>query len=801
MMRVRGAVDDVAGLKGVPVPVVIPTTRPATGAPVARVGRGGGRWRRMAMRSVPAAIAAGLLLLAGSASAAVAADTCSNAVLRADNASTKLPDCRGYEMVTPPYKEGFNAFAAPGLFTDDGILRYQSVGSFAGNGRAVLLNAYNAERSAAGWATTSLAAPDSILDTGGAAAFGASADLRWALTVATRRALPGDTLGFWLRDPDGGFTRVGDATDPSGQPRFFVGWSSDLSHVVFSGLGGLYEFVGTGNGAAARAVSDDNHGQAAPGQICDTQISPDARVIIFMSGGCSGTGRQVWARVAGSATVAVSGSECTRSAGDPGGACNDASDAAYAGRSDDGSRVFFTTSQQLVNSDTDAGNDLYACDLPSGVPAPVGAANRCATLTEVSGTAADAQVENVVGVSADGSRVYFVAQGVLADNLGVDGLGPATATDVAEPHNLYVWERDGAHPTGVTRFVARLTGPTGNDVGRGQVTPDGRYLLLVTANQLVTTGPGADSDCGVPPDPGACAKDAYRYDAVTHAIVRVSTSVSGSGGNDSGPGSDVLLVAGAPSMTADGSTVIFDSAEALSADDTDGVTDVYSWRDDGQVSLISAGGGRSVGITASGRDIFFATDVPVLGVDGDANSDVYDARVGGGFPVARAVPCSGDGCQGQRSQAPPLAGPSAAVPDGSSGDAPSAFSLRAVSAAQRRVLAATGKVSLVVTANAPGTITARATATIGGRSVAVGSGKRTLTAPGRATVVLTLSKKARGRLAGRGRLSVKVSVSHSKVALDRSVTLKLVHARSKAKRSFRSVQVQRAVAGVGGGRS
>ena len=40
-----------------------------------------------------------------------------------------------------------------------------------------------------------------------------------------------------------------------------------------------------------------------------------------------------------------------------------------------------------------------------------------------SGTGANAQVENVVAVSEDGARVYFVAQGVLADNLGVGDVG------------------------------------------------------------------------------------------------------------------------------------------------------------------------------------------------------------------------------------------------------------------------------------------------------------------------------------------------------------------------------------------
>ena len=85
--------------------------------------------------------------------------------------------------------------------------------------------------------------------------------------------------------------------------------------------------------------------------------------------------------MAGTATVAVSGSECTRTAGDPGGACNSISAAGYAGAAKDGSRVFFTTRQQLVNGDTDNSNDLYACDIPPGSPPPVGAANPCASLT------------------------------------------------------------------------------------------------------------------------------------------------------------------------------------------------------------------------------------------------------------------------------------------------------------------------------------------------------------------------------------------------------------------------------------
>jgi Tol biopolymer transport system component len=427
--------------------------------------------------------------------------------------------------------------------------------------------------------------------------------------------------------------------------------------------------------------------------------------------------------------------------------------------------VFFTTSQQLVDGDVDEFDDLYACDIPSGVPAPVGSANACSRLTEVSGSATDAQVQDVVAVSDDGSRVYFVAPGVLASNLGVGDVGPRAGVP-----NLYMWERDGAHPAGQTRFVARVADDgVGNDIGRAQMTPDGRYLLFITANQLVTKGLAADDDS---------ASDVYQYDTGTHTIMRVSTSTAGGGGN--GVGFNVLIP-GASAMTADGSTVIFESAEALSSTDTNGVTDVYGWRD-GQVSLISSGGGDAVGITPSGRDIFFATDAPVLVADGDVNRDIYDARVGGGLAAAETrPPCSGDPCQPVRSQRPSLTAPfTAGSGSGSLTAAAPVLSLRAVSAAQRKSLAATGKVTLTVTANVPGTVNATARATIGGRSVTVGSARGTLAVAGRVAVPLTLSKRARSQLASRGRLTISVAVSHSKVALDRVVTLRLTRARARS---------------------
>jgi hypothetical protein len=348
----------------------------------------------------------------------------------------------------------------------------------------------------------------------------------------------------------------------------------------------------------------------------------------------------VWARIGGTTTVAVSGSECTRGPLDPGGACNALAAAEYAGSAADGSRVFFTTAQQLLNNDTDSSTDLYECDIQPGTPAPVGTANPCASLTEVSGAASGADLEKVVAVSEDGSRAYFVADGaVLAGNPGAND-----ETAVAGHHNLYVWTKDAEHPSGTTTFVAGLES---SDLAGAQTTTDGRYLTFTTANPLVSSGPGEDTDGRV---------DMYRYDAESETMLRLSTSITGSGGND--PGFDVVAAPAsrrsASSMSADGSMVVFQTAEALSPQDTDGIADVYLWHD-GRVSLISHGGGELPWIDASGQNVYFVTDRPLSAADRDVNVDSYDARIGGGFDLSSPAPCSGDACQGQPSTPPAAA--------------------------------------------------------------------------------------------------------------------------------------------------
>ncbi len=675
------------------------------------------------------------------------ADGCPNSIVREQTGSTGLPDCRAYEMVSPPYKQGF-PITAPIRFTDDGVMSFRSLGVFAGNAMAGPANLYHARRSAVGWVTSSLDPPGSIYETSaGANATGVideSSDLRWSLWRMYRRDSASPVLGFWLRGPDGVFTRVGDGVFTSG------GSAGDLSHVIV----GTSEYVRTGSAWLVRPVAVDNDGLSVAN--CLREISPDGRVIVFARGCDGGVDSQLWARVGGSASVEVSGSECTREADDVGGLCNGASPVVYGGGALDGSRLFFTTTRQLVNGDVDQTSDLYACDIPDGVPVPVGVSNPCDALTEVSGAASGARVENVVSVSEDGSRVYFVAQGVLADNLDVSGVGA-----LAGAENLYVWQRDSGHPAGQTRYVARLR--DGNDLTRAQMTPDGRYLLLVTTNKLTSD----DTDD---------AKDAYRYDAVTHVIVRVSSSVAGGGGNTHNPGSDVSIPA-EPAVSADGSTVIFDTAEALSLSDVNGVDDVYSWRD-GQVSLISAGGGNAVGVTPSGRDLFFRTAAQVLGADGDANADLYDARLGGGFAPAQAPPpCSGDQCQSLRSRPPSLSGPPVVGSGGGVAEVLPVFLVQAVSPAQRRAAARTGVLSIRVKSNSAGRFTAIANAKFKGRNRRVAFTSPIAKKAGTVKIRLSLSGAARQWLRSGRPLRVKLSVI-KKGAKKRSMSVRLPGASS-----------------------
>jgi len=377
--------------------------------------------------------------------------------------------------------------------------------------------------------------------------------------------------------------------------------------------------------------------------------------------------------------------------------------AVFQGASEDGSKVFFTTTQPLVPGDKDTSKNLYMATIEG---------EAVTGLEEVSrdphaGQAAEVQ-GNVLN-SPDGSHVYFVAGGVLA------GENAEKQFPLAGADNLYVYDTatrttmfvaelcSGTEASGTATGVAHCPGPgsdeelwdyhehqPGNAENREmQTTGNGRFLVFTAYAQLT-------------PDDTDTAKDVYRYDALTERLVRVSVGEGGydADGNNSAFSANITAPnfssaatnvdeyeMNSRAITEDGSRIVFYTAEPLSPLAINGQADVYVWHE-GQVGLISSGtspepdvtsevdtsGGKIDGtnpvITPSGRDIFFTTTAGLVPQDVDGVRDIYDARIGGGFPPTSAsVPagCSGESCQGPLTLAPgPLvAGSVAQAPEAS----------------------------------------------------------------------------------------------------------------------------------------
>jgi hypothetical protein len=111
-------------------------------------------------------------------------------------------------------------------------------------------------------------------------------------------------------------------------------------------------------------------------------------------------------------------------------------------------------------------------------------------------------------------------------------------------------------------------------------------------------------------------------------------------------------------LSSDGKRVFFDSEDALIPQDSNHEVDVFEWeaqgvggctRTIGCIGPISSGRGADgatfVDSSVDGTDAFFLTDTSLVKQD-LGGLDIYDARVGGGFPEPVApIPCVGDACQ------------------------------------------------------------------------------------------------------------------------------------------------------------
>jgi hypothetical protein len=688
-------------------------------------------------------------------------------------ASAVLPDNRAYEMVTPPEKNGAllgSAVLVAGsdVSVDGTRVMMSSVQCFGEATSCTAARQFEGEpyaftRTPGGWVTTPLAPPSIEHDVNSSWLLNADA----GTALFSVRTPPGGEDDFYARRLNGllngPLVDIGPATAPEFGalgPRFgaqLILTTPDLSHVAYelkdsfwphdeSIRTSSYEFVGAGN-TAPRLIGLSAGPGSALISACGTQLGPpnhhgisaDGRTVYFTAtgndhgsticppGAAAPPVDELYARVDESHSVPISQpnalspaapdagcttTECLKHIENPAPAVNPSwSDAKIEDVSLDGSKVFFTDTQQLTDA---ASQDPQETDSAtrSGCGSTTGANGcnlyeydfaRTAGHNLVSLSIADTsglgpRVQRVMAVSADGTHVYFIAQGVLTATPNKQ-----RATPLSGGENLYVFEPDAGHPNGRVAFIATLPTSDAEESANSSlvpnVTPEGRFLVFVshaalTADDTSTSG----------------AAQVFRYDAETEQLVRISIGDQGFNDNGNTPAGlacetgscpeDATIAAPTnlarrdPTMSDNGSYVFFRSPVGLTPHALDHVRigtgekgspvyaqNVYEYHD-GHVYLISDGkdttvvAGRGTGVVqssvellgsdTSGKNVFFSTGDQLSPQDTDTQRDYYDARICAPTdPCIAPAPAPPPPCLGEACHGTPSAAPQMPVPDSS----------------------------------------------------------------------------------------------------------------------------------------
>jgi hypothetical protein len=568
-----------------------------------------------------------------------------------------LPDQRGWELVSPIDKGG-GAIQAPESIFGGGVFQaaadglsftYSSADSFGQAQGAPPGSQYLAHRNGVGWASENITAP---LTAGG---YGEtpngvpyqlfSADLSRALLDGGQRCRtqPGECplvnpppggpeappgyRNYYLRDPDGSFQALlgaaGLAHTELGPSQFEValaGATPDLAQVVLSSCAALAVDAtelaapeGCDPGAQNLYLWSTSGLELVNLLPGESQGTPGA-AIAAPAGAISADGEGVFWTLAGDLYLREGGSTEQLDAEQGGGG-------EFQLASADASFAYFTK-----------GSDLFRYDAESDLAESIASG-----------------VKGVLGGSADGSTVYF------QDLTG-----------------LKRWR------SGATQLVALGTEATvaadyPPATGTARISADGERLLFVSEAEL--SGYDNHDELSGQPLP-----EVYLYDASTSSLTCVSCNPTGE--RPEGPASVPGAIANgqAPGTTrayrpralaAGGRRAFFTSADDLAIQDTNSEPDVYQWEARGLGDCGSDGGCTS--LLSSGRSpqpSYFLADSSLA--HGDPGSyDVYDARIGGGFPPPpNVIPCIADACQ-PLPEAPDDPSPGTLVP--SSGNPPPRF--------------------------------------------------------------------------------------------------------------------------------
>jgi hypothetical protein len=611
-----------------------------------------------------------LALLAGALPGTASAGSCPNEEIRAEQGSERLPDCRAFELVSPEVKGDNSSIGLDGGvafgFPDGKHVAYTSLSPMPG-AQSGLPTHVLSTRTASGWMNTAVAPP-----VAGPLGFGSLGVLNGVGSMA----VTGDFSAAFIKSPfdsdsldqdgaidvyrmdlssaawslaalpdTGPMTAGFNPPEPRLAGTYPAGVSENGSHVLFQTLDQLPVAPGTPSEHPADMLYDRTGGRTymvgvlpngTVSQTCNAvlgdgaedadfidggelsygAVSPDGTNVVFKLTGAGGAGAPcgpddgVYLREDNARTVKLVGRW-------------------YVGRSSDGSKIF-TVAAGVANG-------LYEYDVASGTT----------TTISTEGT--------FVASSADGARVYYLAAG----------------------ERLYSWDRGTSTliPKAGDGFASYLYNPefTYNFHGNHAVaTPDGSKLLFLDTTNLTgydNFGPTC-IEAGGGHHPGLCS-EAYVYDAPTGSITCVSCSPTGLPplGNAEMKGAiqyDGLLPrVSEGEISPDGSRVFFETLDALVPQDTNGLMDVYEW-EKGRIYLISSGQGSFgsifAGASSTGDDVFFMTTDHLAPQDIETSTQIYDARVDGGFSYRPfTTGCNSSQCQGPQTPAPAFGAPASAT--------------------------------------------------------------------------------------------------------------------------------------------
>ncbi len=564
-----------------------------------------------------------------------------NETLRRENNSTQLPDCRAYEQVSPPVKDGsaaisplpFIQFPAQAAPSGEGVV-YMGNGPFPGAPANLFPNAHLSARGSAGWGTTDItpssgvATPSNGLSAG-ATDYSFSEDLsqRVVKVVSPPRTPSGEQLYNLFLVRGGGSSLLNSLAPtefaPEGSECYehaecfsffdlaaFAGASSNFDHILFETNDSL-----EGTGALGGFVA--NLYESAAGQVHLVGILPDGT--IAPGGAQPGAGGSQTYETTALApyswfdvnhAISADGSRVLFSAASDEGEPNEAGQGGMTELYDriEGNETVEVSAPapgatpanpapqpaRYRNASADGSLVFFTSSAELTTASNTGVANQSEdlyrydvdteTLTDLTvdtnplDAETGAAVQGVSGVSEDGSYVYFVANGELIPGVGEDG----------RP-NLYLSHEDpNTHATDL-RFIATLAEGDSADWTatpaflRAYATPDGAHLAFTSLGSLT----GYDNHDRLSGQPDT---EIYEYSADTDSLVCASCDPSGAaptGGAfiGAGPGQLASTAFHQPRVLSDdGARLFFSSPDPLLPGNAIASTKLYEYEQPGSGS-------------------------------------------------------------------------------------------------------------------------------------------------------------------------------------------------------------------------